>query len=72
MPNSQRGGPEYLSIWYLTLGLSGLGDPASSYSTFGLALEIVGYHKPNYQDQGTATVGLDIGIIRFAFSPLCL
>jgi hypothetical protein len=51
MPNSQLGGPEYLSVWYLTLDLSGLGVPASSYSTFGLTLEIIGYHKPNYHDK---------------------
>lgn len=51
MPNSQSGGPEGLSICYLTLDLSGLLDPASSYNTFRLVLEIIGYHEPNYQDR---------------------
>ena len=51
MPNSQPEGPEYLSVWYLTLDLPDLGDHASIYSTVGLALEIVGCHKSNYQDK---------------------
>jgi hypothetical protein len=34
-----------LLVWNLTLDLSGLGDPTSSYATAGIALEIIGTRK---------------------------
>jgi hypothetical protein len=40
-----------LLVWNLTLDLSGLGDPASSYATAGIALEITGARKPHRQDK---------------------
>jgi hypothetical protein len=40
-----------LLVWNLTLDLSGLGDPASSYATAGVALEIVGARKPHRHDK---------------------
>ena len=33
-------------VWHLSLDLSGLGDPASSYATAGIALGIIGARKP--------------------------
>ena len=36
-----------LSVWVITFDLSGLGDPASSYVTTGLALRIICPHKPH-------------------------
>jgi hypothetical protein len=36
-----------LLVCNLTLNLSGLGDPASSYATVGIALEIIGARKPH-------------------------
>ena len=35
-----------LFVWAITFDLSGLGDPASNYTTAGLALRIVWPHKP--------------------------
>jgi len=32
-------------VWNLTLDLSGLRDPASRYTTTGIALEITGSHN---------------------------
>jgi hypothetical protein len=40
-----------LLVWNLTLDLSGLGDPASSYATAGTALEIIGARKPHRHDK---------------------
>jgi hypothetical protein len=37
----------FLLVWNLTLDLSGLGDPASSYATAGIALQIIGARKPH-------------------------
>jgi hypothetical protein len=34
-------------VWNLTLDLSGMGDPASSYATAGIALEIMGSQVPS-------------------------
>jgi hypothetical protein len=36
-----------LFVWNLTLNLSGMGAPANSYATAGIALEIMGSHKPS-------------------------
>jgi hypothetical protein len=36
-----------LLVWNLTLDLFGLGDPASSYATAGIALGIVGARTPH-------------------------
>jgi hypothetical protein len=38
-------------VWNFTLDLSGLGDPASSYATAGIALEIIGARKPHRHDK---------------------
>jgi hypothetical protein len=51
MPNPQPGAPGCLLVWNLTLDLSGLGDPASSYATVGIALEIIGARKPHRHDK---------------------
>jgi hypothetical protein len=48
-----------LFIWNLTLDLSDLGDPASSYTITGLALGFIGTHKPHHHDKvETPLVGL--------------
>jgi hypothetical protein len=38
-------------VWNLNLDLSGLGDPASSYATAGLALGFIGTCKPHHHDK---------------------
>ena len=38
-------------VWNFTLDLSGLRDPASRYTTTGIALEITGSHKPRCRDK---------------------
>jgi hypothetical protein len=50
-PNPQRGGPGCLFVWDLTLDLSGLGDPGSSYATAGLTLRFIGTRKPHHHDK---------------------
>jgi hypothetical protein len=40
-----------LFVWNLTFDLSGLGDPASSYATAGLALGFIGTRKPHHHDK---------------------
>lgn len=50
IPNSQPGRLGCL-VWNLTLDLSGLRDPASRYTTTGIALEITGSHKPHCHDK---------------------
>jgi hypothetical protein len=40
-----------LLVWNLTLDLSGLGDPTSSYATAGIAPEIIGNRKPHRHDK---------------------
>jgi hypothetical protein len=52
-------------VWDLTLDLSGLGDPASSYATAGLALGFVGTRKLHHHDKvETPLVGtIDVSII---------
>jgi hypothetical protein len=40
-----------LLVWNVTLDLSGLGDPASSYATAGIDLEIIGARKPHRHDK---------------------
>jgi hypothetical protein len=40
-----------LLVLNLTLDLSGLGDPASSYASAGIALEITGARKPHRHDK---------------------
>jgi len=37
-----------LFVWAITFDLLGLGDPASSYATAGLALRIIWPHKPHH------------------------
>jgi hypothetical protein len=46
-----------LLVWNLTLDLSGLGDPASSYATAGIALEIIGTRKPHRYDKAETPPG---------------
>jgi hypothetical protein len=45
-----------LFVWNLTLDLSGLGDPASSYATAGLALGFIGTRKPHHHDKVEAAL----------------
>jgi hypothetical protein len=45
-PNSH-----YLLVWSLSFVLSGLGDPASSYATTGIARRITGTRKPPQHDK---------------------
>jgi hypothetical protein len=40
-----------LLVWNLTLDLSGLGDPTSSYATAGIGPEIIGTRKPHCHDK---------------------
>jgi hypothetical protein len=46
-----------LLAWNLTLDLSGLGDPASSYATASIALEIIGARKPHRHDKAKTPPG---------------
>jgi len=46
-----------LFSWNLTLDLSGLGDPASSYVAAGIALEITGSHKPHCHNEVETPLG---------------
>jgi hypothetical protein len=46
-----------LLVWNLTLDLSGLGDPASSYATAVIALEIIGARKPHRHDKADTPPG---------------
>jgi hypothetical protein len=46
-----------LLVWNLTLDLSGLGDPASSYATTGIALEIIVARKPHRHDKAETPPG---------------
>jgi hypothetical protein len=57
MPNPQPGGPGCLLVWNLNLDLSGLGAPASSYATAGIALEIIGARKPHRHDKAVTPPG---------------
>jgi hypothetical protein len=40
-----------LLVWNLTLDLSGLGEPASSYATAGISLEIIVARKLHRHDK---------------------
>jgi hypothetical protein len=40
-----------VSLWNLTLDLSGMGDPVTSYATASIALEVMGSHKPSRHDK---------------------
>jgi hypothetical protein len=44
-------GKVLLLVWYLPFDLSGLGGPTSSYDTAGIALWVIGTHKPRQHDQ---------------------
>jgi hypothetical protein len=44
-------------VWNLTLDLSGLGDPASSYATAGIAFEIIGARKLHRHDKAETPLG---------------
>jgi hypothetical protein len=46
-----------LLVWNLTLDLSGFGDPASSYATASIALEIIGACNPHCHDKGKTPLG---------------
>jgi hypothetical protein len=46
-----------LFVLNLTLDLYGLGDPASSYATAGLALRFIGTRKPHHDKVETPLVG---------------
>jgi hypothetical protein len=56
-PNAQLPTRVSLFIWNLTLDLSSLGDPGSSYATAGIALEIIGAHKPHCHDKMVTPLG---------------
>jgi hypothetical protein len=56
MPNLEDQGVSLL-VWILTLDLSGLGDPASSYATAGICLEIIGARKPHRHDKAGTPPG---------------
>jgi hypothetical protein len=48
-----------LFVWLLPFDLSGLGGPASSYATAGIALRVSGALKPHHHDKvGIASVGI--------------
>jgi hypothetical protein len=52
MPNPQPGGPVIsLFIWLLTLDLSGMVGPTSSYATAGIDLGVSGELKPHHHDK---------------------
>jgi hypothetical protein len=44
-------------FWNLTVDLSSLGDPASSYAATGIALVIIGSHKTHHHDEAEAPSG---------------
>jgi hypothetical protein len=46
-----------LLVWNLTLDLSGLGDPVSSYVTAGIALEVIGASEPHRHDKAETPPG---------------
>jgi hypothetical protein len=46
-----------LLVWNLTLDLSGSGDPASSFATAGIVLEIIGARKPHRHDKAETPPG---------------
>ena len=57
-----------LFVWVITFDLSGLGDPASSCATAGLALRIIWPHKPNhYHKAGRSSGGCYILVDYFAY-----
>jgi hypothetical protein len=48
----------FLFVWLLSLDLSSMGDPNSSYATAGIALRISGALKPHHHDKvETPSVG---------------
>jgi hypothetical protein len=49
-------------VWNLTLDLSGLRDPASRYTTTGIALEITGSHKPHFHGKMEIPLGRQINL----------
>jgi hypothetical protein len=59
-----------LLVWNLSLDLSGLGDPASSYATAGIALEIIGARKPHRHDKAETPPGVIVTQLVKIFSPL--
>jgi hypothetical protein len=55
-PHAQPGGP--LFVWVISFDLSGMGAPAGSYATAGLALRIIWPHTPpHYVKLGTPSGG---------------
>jgi hypothetical protein len=44
-------------VWNLTLDQSDMGDPASSYATADIALEIMGSLKPSRHDKAETPSG---------------
>jgi hypothetical protein len=56
-----------LFVWNFTLDLSGLGDPASRYSTAGLALGFIGTHKPQHHDKVETPL---VGVFNFYLNKL--
>ena len=48
-----------LFVWVITFDLSGLGDPASSYATAGLAFKVIWPHKPPPLCQSGDTFGVN-------------
>jgi hypothetical protein len=60
-----------LSVWNLTVDLSGLGDPVSSYATASISLEIIGARKPHLHDKAeTPPGGLHDYIFEISDAPL--
>jgi hypothetical protein len=61
-------GKVLLLVWYLPFDLSGLGGPTSSYATAGIALWVIGTHKPHHHDQVEApSVGIYMHITYVIF-----
>jgi hypothetical protein len=49
-------------VWNFTLDLSGLRDPAIRYTTTGIALEIIGSHKPHCHDKMEMPSGREMNL----------
>jgi hypothetical protein len=57
MRNPQPGGLGCLLVWTLPFDLTGMGGPAGSSTTTGIALRVTGLHKPHHHDKVKTPLG---------------
>jgi hypothetical protein len=67
MPNPHPGGPGSLLVWTLPFDLTGMGGPASSQTTAGIALRVTESHKPHHHDKVETLLG-DVKTVAFPLS----